>query len=70
MRFLAMTYKTVAKNILALYTKADTFADSVDPHNELSYQDLHCSPFCSWFTTVNHLAAMDMSKCWDLKILF
>ena len=32
-------------------------------HNEPSHQDLHCLPFWSWFTTVNLLAAIDVSKC-------
>ena len=34
----------------ALKSKTDTFANSVDP-DETAHHDLHCLPFCSWFTT-------------------
>ena len=45
-----------------MYTKIDTFANSVDPdetvHNEPSYLVLHRLPFSSRFTSVTLLATM------------
>ena len=61
----------------ALKTKTGTlctFANSTDPaemtNNKPSHQDLQHLLFCSWFTTVTLLAAMDVSKCWDGRVYF
>ena len=58
----------------ALKPKTDTFANSVDQdetaQHEPSLLDLHCLPFCSWFTTVTRLAAVDVSKYRDGSVYF
>ena len=49
-------------------------ANSVDPdetaHNEPSYQDLHCLPFCFVFWLTSPFAIMDLSNCNDGKVHF
>ena len=50
----------------ARQTKTITCANSVDPdemaHNELSHQDLHCSPFCLDFRLKQVFALVVMFK--------
>ena len=66
---LSHTKPVAPLTVSALYTKTDTFANSLDPgettHNMASYLDLHCLSFCLWITTVTLIAAMDVSKCRD-----
>ena len=57
-----------------LKTKADTYANSVDPdetaHNEPSHQDLYCLQLCVDFLMISLLATMDMPKFNDRKVHF
>ena len=57
-----------------LWTKTDTFANSVDPdetaHYEPSHLDLHCLPFWFWITTVTLLAANGCVQMQRWKSLF
>ena len=53
-------------------SRQKSFENNVDPdetaHNEPAYQELHCLPACSWFTTVSLLGAMAVSKHRDSSI--